>query len=393
MQPETTQNMQIDWPSKQVEAFRFTPLNDRGFDKLVPAKAGASDHVSDDVSQPDLADALRLDFIAGRMMSDLVSASLSVSRLADDKAALDLVEKLWPAGHPTTQLADVNSGWVIDVAPGVEIAQPVMLSFTGGGADEMASPVVVVRLGAGASATFAEAHSTDLGLSAPVMVYDIAAEAKLDHAKWQAEANTTTHLGVSLFQLAEKADMASLTLSMGGKLARCESHVLLMGEEVNIALHNLYLGKANQHLDTTTRLHHAVPNCCSQQVIRGVLDDSATGVFQGQIRVAPDAQKTDGQQMSRALLLSRDAEVHTKPELEIFADDVVCSHGATVGELDERQLFYLMARGIDRDTARALLIEAFLIEALDEIRSPILSDWLNKPVAHWLAKSSEDEAA
>ena len=389
MQPETAQNTQIDWPSKRVEAFRFTPLNDRGLDALIPARAATPAPAFD----AGLADAIQLNFVAGKLMSDMAEQAFSLNRLSDDKPAKDMLHSLLPADHPSAQSADMGAGWVLDIAAGIEIEQPILLSFTGGALDEVASPVIVIRLGAGAKATIAEAHSTDLGLNAPVMFYDIAADAKLDHAKWQAEGKATTHLGLSLFQLAEKADMASLTLSMGAKLARCESHALLAGEEVNIALHNLYLGKDKQHLDTTTRLHHAVPNCCSDQVIRGVLDDSATGVFQGQIRVAPDAQKTDGQQMSRALLLSRDAEVHTKPELEIFADDVVCSHGATVGELDERQLFYLMARGIDRDTARALLIEAFLIEALDEIRSPVLSAWLNKPVAAWLGKSDGEEAA
>ena len=132
-------------------------------------------------------------------------------------------------------------------------------------------------------------------------------------------------------------------------------------------------------------MHHFVPNCTSDQVIRGVLDDTAKGVFQGKVLVARDAQKTDGQQMSRALLLSRKAEADAKPELEIYADDVVCSHGATVGELDETHLFYLKSRGIHEDLARAMLIEAFVADALEKIRETTLADILTDSVNLWMS--------
>ena len=119
-----------------------------------------------------------------------------------------------------------------------------------------------------------------------------------------------------------------------------------------------------------------------------MLDDKARGVFQGRVRVAPDAQKTDGQQMSRALLLSRDAEADAKPELEIFADDVVCSHGATVGELDETLLFYLKSRGIDEAEARTMLIDAFLVDTLEEISYQPFADFLRGQVSGWTARKT-----
>ena len=131
-------------------------------------------------------------------------------------------------------------------------------------------------------------------------------------------------------------------------------------------------------------MHHFMPNCTSNQVIRGVLDDTAKGVFQGKVLVARDAQKTDGQQMSRALLLSRKAEADAKPELEIYADDVVCSHGATVGELDETHLFYMKSRGIEEDVARAMLIEAFVADALEEIQDEELAVILQGAVSAWM---------
>ena len=124
-------------------------------------------------------------------------------------------------------------------------------------------------------------------------------------------------------------------------------------------------------------------DCASRQLIRGVLDDKARGVFQGKVRVAPDAQKTDGQQMSRALLLSRDAEADAKPELEIFADDVVCSHGATVGELDENLMFYLKSRGISETDARDMLIDAFLVDTLEEIEDASFAAFMAAQISGW----------
>ena len=160
-----------------------------------------------------------------------------------------------------------------------------------------------------------------------------------------------------------------------------------------MALSAIYLGAGEQHHDITTITHHAHHSCASNQVIRGVLAEQSHGVFQGKVCVAPDAQKTDGQQMSRALLLSRDAEADAKPELEIFADDVVCSHGATIGELDETHLFYLKSRGIPEDEARALLIEAFLIDGLEQIEDQQLAEFLTDAVRAWAAKASVSQPA
>ena len=142
-------------------------------------------------------------------------------------------------------------------------------------------------------------------------------------------------------------------------------------------------------MDVTTRLYHNVANCKSEQIIRGVLDDRARGVFQGKIRVAPNAQNTDGQQMTRALLLSRETEADTKPELEIFADDVVCSHGATIGEIDEHQLFYLVSRGIPIMKARSMLIKAFLVDTLSQIRVPQLEKQAELQLHNWVSTSNQ----
>ena len=157
----------------------------------------------------------------------------------------------------------------------------------------------------------------------------------------------------------------------------------MAGEFADCQLSAIYMGRGSQHQDVTTYMDHAVPNCTSNQIIRGVLDDTARGVYQGKVHVAPDAQKTDGQQMARALL-SRKAEVDAKPELEIYADDVICAHGATVGELDATQLFYLTSRGIPEDIARAMLVEAFLVDTIETIENETLAGLLRPVAESWL---------
>lgn len=211
----------------------------------------------------------------------------------------------------------------------------------------------------------------------------MAGDAKLQHIRLQAEASHTTHLGLNQMQMGKNSQINSFAISMGGALSRLETHSLFLGSDAELAQSAIYLGRDRQHHDITSFVAHEIRDCASRQLIRGVLDDKARGVFQGKVRVAPDAQKTDGQQMSRALLLSRDAEADAKPELEIFADDVVCSHGATVGELDENLMFYLKSRGIAEEDARNMLIDAFLVDTLDEIEDPDFAAFMTSQINRW----------
>ena len=161
-------------------------------------------------------------------------------------------------------------------------------------------------------------------------------------------------------------------------------HGRFAGSGAHMGVRGASLLSGRRHADVTLFLDHAVPGCESRELFKTVLADAARGVFQGKITVRPDAQKTDGRMMSQALLLSDDAEMDNKPELEIFADDVQCAHGATCGELDEEQLFYLMARGLPRADAEALMVEAFLVEALDLIADDGLREALSALAGEWL---------
>ena len=259
----------------------------------------------------------------------------------------------------------------------------VILNLTGSNKEGACYPFVIVRVHKGAEARIAEIHSSHAGLSCPLMVYEVADDAKLQHIRLQAEASHTTHLGLNQMQMGKNSQINSFAISMGGALSRLETHSLFLGSDAELAQSAIYLGRDRQHHDITSFVAHEIRDCASRQLIRGVLDDKARGVFQGKVRVAPDAQKTDGQQMSRALLLSRDAEADAKPELEIFADDVVCSHGATVGELDENLMFYLKSRGIAEEDARNMLIDAFLVDTLDEIEDPDFAAFMTSQINRW----------
>ncbi len=201
----------------------------------------------------------------------------------------------------------------------------------------------------------------------PVFEVQVDEGANLTHVRLQDEALTAFHLSTLYAEIAERGTYDSFVLNLGARIARTEAHVSLGGAKGTAHLNGGQLLSGSQHADFTTVVKHDAPSCSSRQTVKNVLDGRSQAVFQGRIEVARIAQKTDGYQMNQALLLSPDAEIDTKPELEIFADDVKCSHGATVGELDAEQLFYLRSRGIPDAEARSMLVRAFLAEALDAV--------------------------
>ena len=247
-----------------------------------------------------------------------------------------------------------------------------------------------IRLSRGATLTVLEVSvGTGTYLHNPVTEIQLAAGAHFSHVRLQDEARTAFHLSTLYAEIADGATYDSFALNLGARLARTEIHAKLTGAAAAVHLNGAQLLTGNQHGDITTVVRHEAPGCASRQTIKNVLSGRSKGVFQGRIEVAREAQKTDGYQMNQALLLSAEAEIDSKPELEIFADDVKCSHGATVGELDRDQLFYLRARGVPLVEARALLVRAFLTEALDEVANDTIRGALENAVSRWW----ESEAA
>ena len=229
----------------------------------------------------------------------------------------------------------------------------------------------VISIEAGAETTLIERHVV-VGDGEPTLMNGathirIRDGGRLHHVKLQAEGSNANHVWHTVVEVERGCTYNSHVVSTGGLLARNAVSVELLGEGAHCTLDGAYAGRDRQHLDHTSKIVHAVADTTSRQVYKGVLDDNSRGVFQGHIVVAEDAQRTDGHQLNRALMLSDHAEIDSKPMLEIYADDVKCSHGATAGDLDDTQLFYLQSRGIPRDEARRLLVEAFLAETIDGI--------------------------
>ena len=375
------------WPGAKDEAWRFTRLASLDKLSLRPADASLANGTGNLSAHALPAGAHVIRFHNGMLVANsLENMPTGISARLVDEDDLGAIVDLAPANHPVTDLsvAAMTSGLALDVVAGATVTTPIILMFTGDSGSVSTHPVVLLRVAKGAQAVIAEWHSASVGLSAPVMAIDIADNARLDYAKIQQDSATTTHLAATGIKMGEAAVLDGFQLSIGGCLARLEAHVMLAAESADCRLSAIYLGRRNQHHDITTNMTHARGHCQSNQVIRGVLDGAARGVFQGKVHVAQDAQKTDGQQMSRALLLSRKAEADAKPELEIYADDVICAHGATVGELDETQLFYLTSRGISPEVARAMLIAAFLDDAVDMIENADLSALLRPHVTAWM---------
>ena len=201
----------------------------------------------------------------------------------------------------------------------------------------------------------------------PVLEVSVAARAELNHLTIQSESDEAASLATLYAQIDERGAYNSFVLGVGAALARHEVHARLSAAHAQVHVNGAQRLRAKQHGDISSVITHAAPDCISRQTVRNVLDGQSRGVFQGKVLVERIAQKTDGYQMNQALLLSEHAEIDAKPELEIYADDVKCSHGATVGALDDDQMFYLRSRGVPEAEARQILIHAFLEEALDLI--------------------------
>jgi Fe-S cluster assembly protein SufD len=301
-------------------------------------------------------------------------------------ATLDL--SLSPYAALATGLLD--DGVVVRIAAGTVLEQPihiVSLVVTPGDGPVMVQPRLLIEVGADAVVTVIESHSALPGvetLTLPVAEVTLGRGAKLTHVKIRDDHSPAFHVASRQVTVEQGASYDAFALSMGGLTARDEIHVDLVGPHAQARVNGAYACCGYQHMDTTICITHTATDCRSEQTYKGVMDDHGRGVFQGRTIVTRGAQKTDGHQLHKALLLAPTAEVNVKPELTIYADDVSCSHGAACGELDEEALFYLQARGLDEDTARSLLIEGFLDEVVDTIEAEPLRDLLSGMVHQWL---------
>ena len=390
-------------PGTRMEAWKYTNLAALAELEFSPPAMGAELPPAD--LGPDAFEGLEgpsLVFVNGRLSPghsrvDGLPEGLRVRGLAqgltDDPAGIEGLiggaESLNGDLMAAFNAAFAADGCIVETAPGAVIDTPIRLRFVAApGEGPLAyHPRVIVRVRAGSRLSLVESHEGPAGAptwSNPLVDIEVGEGARLSHVKLQIEGESAYHTALTKAALAGEARYESHLVALGARLARHEIHVRFDGERADCQLRGGYMARGSQHVDNTTVIDHALPHCESREVYKGVLDDTARGVFQGKIIVRQDAQKTDGHQLNRTLLLSRKAEIDTKPELEIYADDVKCSHGATAGEPEDDQLFYLRSRGLDLHTARKLIVEGFMGELLEEIGHEPTRAVLSDRVAGWI---------
>ena len=281
-------------------------------------------------------------------------------------------------------MAFVHDGAYINVPENAAIDEPLHLLFLSTGVAGTAShPRVLVVGGRSSSASIIESFASIAdGASLTNAVTEVVLEenASIRHYRLQRESESAFHISTLETSQARSSRFSSFHFTLGGALTRNNTSVRFAGEGIEAWLDGLYLVHGTQHVDNHTFIDHATPHCNSYELYKGVLADSARAVFSGKVLVRQDAQKTDAKQTNRNLLLSHDARVNTKPMLEIFADDVKCTHGATVGQLDRDAMFYLKARGMSAETAKVLLTHGFAMEALERIDLEPLREDLDRIV-------------
>jgi Fe-S cluster assembly protein SufD len=286
--------------------------------------------------------------------------------------------------------AMMTDGVVIEVADGAALTQPLHIVHIATGANPAAMFTrSMLRIGPAASATVVESYIAADGAKAyqvhDFLVVSIGDGARLDHVRLIEDGRDAFNISSAVVTLGANAHFNTFGMTSGSNVSRYQPIIVFAGEGSRVEANGVNLLNGRQHADTTLLLDHAVPNCQSREIFRAVIDDRGHSVFQGRIIVRPHAQKTDAKMMTRALLLSDEAEADNKPELEIFADDVTCGHGATAGALDESLLFYLRARGLSEKEAQALLIQAFVGEAIESIANDALRELAISAAERWLA--------
>jgi Fe-S cluster assembly protein SufD len=284
--------------------------------------------------------------------------------------------------------AMATDGAVVSVAKGATLVRPLHIIHVATRASAAVYTRSFLQLGGGAHATLLESFIAADGAKSyqtnDVVTVSLGDAAQLQHVRLVEDADDATNVTAAIFTVGAKARLTTFNMTSGGGISRYQGYLTFAGEGSEVSANGVNLLNGRQHADTTLFLDHAVPNCASREVFRAVVDDRAHSVFQGRIIVKPAAQKTDAKMMTRALLLSDEAEADNKPELEIFADDVTCGHGATTGALDESLLFYLRARGLSEKEAQALLIQAFVGEAIESIASDPLREVAITTAQRWL---------
>jgi Fe-S cluster assembly protein SufD len=395
-------------PHRRIEQWKYTDLRERLREAYPPVAAGAAAGPS--VADLDRAlgplaglEAYRLAFVDG-VFSRALSSAAPLAQWAELATLADQLrdppgsfrEKL-NAGSPTAagvvaalNLAFMSDGVVLNVRPEARPDRPVMLVFArAGGTPATITTRNVVSVGAGAALSLIEVHlalpgASDAGQENAAIDFALQRGASVAHVKCLPSSGEGVHLSNVAASLGEESSFRSFQMTLSGALVRNQLSIAFKGKRARLDVSGAMLGAGGQHLDTTLFVDHEAPGGVSRELYKSVLDGRARAVFQGKIIVRPGAQKTDGKQMAQALMLSPEAEFDSKPELEIYADDVACGHGSTCAEIDPDLIFYCRSRGIPPEEARALLVRSFIAEAVDKVEDEAVREALMALADGWL---------
>ncbi|MGE0640029.1 MAG: Fe-S cluster assembly protein SufD [Thermoanaerobaculia bacterium] len=344
---------------------------------------------------------VELVFVDGRFVPALSSAALPAGIGVRNLAGLDtaawgrLASRFGSLArgerHPFVALATAlfEDGALVEVARGAVVEEPVhLLYFTSARPEPTANfPRTLIHCAENSQAKVVESFAgvpEAVYLTCPVTEIFAAPGAVLEHSKFQRESREAFHLSALVLETERGANISTNSFSLGGAVVRHDIEARLVGEGSEATMNGLYLVDGRQLCDTHMRVDHIAPHCQSHELYKGILDGKSRAVFSGRIHVHPGAQKTDAKQTNRNLLLSDDALVNTHPQLEIFADDVKCTHGSTVGQLDEDAVFYLRSRGIGMEAAKSLLTYAFASDLVERAKVPALARELQEFLFHWI---------
>lgn len=388
---------EIGLPHRRIEEWKYTDLRNALKVAFPPAEQNGAPVAPATLTQAlgpfaalDVHRLVLVDGIFAPELSRLETASGKVSVMSRNASSI-IAEARAPRSAALDGVLALNDAFATDgavVRIGASPAKPILIVFLARAASSsMIATRDLIEIDANVTAQVIELHcrigSAGIQQSA-VTTVRVGADANLAHVKVAATGSMSTHLSHSDVELSERAVYRSFQLTAGAGLARNETHVSFAGPDAKLDISGLMLGRGGDHIDTTLVIDHSTLGCESRELFKSVLDDHARAVFQGKVIVQPEAQQTDGKQMAKALMLSPDCEFDSKPELEIYADDVACGHGSTAADLDGDMLFYLRSRGIPTAEARAMLIESFAAEALDKIEHEAIREACRSAVLEWL---------
>lgn len=390
-------------PHRRIEEWKYTDLRNVMKEALPFAVADKARLSAEDLTTAmgpfASIDAHRFVLVNGQYRAELSSAATvdgidirplgATLKTMEEDAAVRILKSPAPDEEAVGALnaALATDGVIVTAANGAANDKPILIVHVAAGSEPQH---VALRhtFGAldGADLTVIELYVTAPGARAghinTAAEIGIGPGARMHHTVVTLGGNV--HISSAAPTLAAGARYAAFHFTAECQTVRNQSFPLFAGEDGKLDFSGVMLGRGKSHCDTTLVIDHAVPSCESRELFKAVLDDRARAVFQGKVIVRPDAQKTDGKQMAQALMLSEDAEFDSKPELEIYADDVVCGHGTTCAEIDSNMMFYLRARGIPKPEARALLIESFIVEAVEKVEHEAVRDALATLARNWL---------